>query len=139
MNPIILACIASLLLGLSMVPWSYTLRAMSGGLFFIGIGTAFVFAGIAQLRSPVVYTKNTIITGLLAIVFYIAGMTIMNFMYARARPEHLPAIAAILAAFAIPAIIVNAIVSRMMPSAIEMILVVIVTAGCVGLGLVGKQ
>ncbi len=31
---------------------------------------------------------------------------------------------------------VNAIVSRTLPSMIEMILVVIVTAGCVGLGLV---
>lgn len=136
MNPIILACIASLLLGLSMVPWSYTLRAMSGGLFFIGLGIAFVLTGIAQLRPPITYTRTTIMTGLLATVFYVAGMTVMNPMYARARPEHLPAIAAILAAFVVPAIIVNAIVSRTLPSTIETILVVIVTAGCIGLGLV---
>ena len=139
MNPIVLAMIAALLLGLAMVPWSYTLRTMSGGLFFIGLGVAFLLAGIAQLRQPITYSKNAIITGLIAAVFYVAGMTVMNFMYARARPEHLPAIAAIIAAFVVPAIIVNAIVSRTLPSAIELVLVVIVTAGCVGLGVVGKH
>ena len=139
MNPIILAIIASLLLGLSMVPWSYTLRVMSGSVFFIGIGIAFIISGIAQMKRPIVYDKNSVLTGLLAIAFYVAGMTVMNFMYAKSRPEHLPAIGAIIAAFVVPALIVNAIVSRTLPTATEIILVIVVTAGCVGLGIVGKH
>lgn len=142
MNPIRLAIIVSVLLGVAMVPWNYALKQMASSQFLMMLGVAFLVASEVVRRideQPFTFSYVALGLAVAAIVPYVVAVCAVNPIYKRTPPEMLPVVAAILAAFALPALFVNAFVSRTLPSMAEMVFIAVTIIGVAGLSLFGRH
>lgn len=142
-NPIVLAIITSLMLGAAMVPWNHALKHMTSSQFMLMLGGAFIAASEVVRRlqgQPFTFSLNYTALGLaiVTIVLYVPAICISGPMYKMTTPQLFPVVAAILAAFAIPAMMINAAISRTLPSLIEVLFIALTIIGVVGLNLVSK-
>lgn len=144
MNPKMLAIVVSTLLGISMVPWNHALKHMTTNQFLMMLGAAFIAAGEMMRRvenQPFTLTVSRIalVLAVMTIVPYVLAMCLSGPMYRRTSPETLPVVAAILAAFAVPAMAVNAIVFRTLPTLTEAAFIFVTIFGVIGLSLFGRH
>lgn len=98
-----------------MVPWNMTMKSVKSGDFFMALGVVFMRGGalLSYYQQPVgSLTAKVAVVAALAIAPYVGALALMNVVYSKTTSETLPIVAAILAAFIIPALVLNSVIGK---------------------------